>query len=170
MVTPEVYNPEQWNNFFVLVGTGSAALTGLVFVAVTINLKGVAKDATHKYRAINMLSGFTSVFVISSLALMGYQTYRTLGIEWLIVSLFAGAINTNGYIQAFKQQGSLYALSLFRIIGGSACYLGQIIGCLMLLFGSSTGVYISAVSLIINFYFLVSGSWLLILGTLNGPS
>lgn len=167
MITAEVYNPEQWNNFFLLIGTGSATLAGLVFVAMTINLKGISKDATHRYRAINMLSGFTSVFIISSLALMGDQTYRTLGIEWLIVSLLAAAINTNGYIQAFKQHSSLYALSLFRMIGGSACYLGQIIGSLMLHLGSRTGIYISAIALIINFYFLVSGSWLLILGTLH---
>src|SRR5580698_6097881 len=102
MVISEVYNPEQWNSFFILVGTGSATLAGLVFVAMTINLKGVAKDATHRYRAINMLSGFTSVFVVSALALMGHQTYRTLGIAWLVVSLFAAVINTNGYIQAFR--------------------------------------------------------------------
>jgi hypothetical protein len=70
----EVYNIELWNNFFVLVGTGAAALTGLVFVAMSINLKGVTKDATHTYRAINMLSGFTPVFLISGLALMGHQT------------------------------------------------------------------------------------------------
>jgi hypothetical protein len=167
MVTSEVYSPEQWNNFFVLVGTGSATLAGLVFVAMTINLKGVAKDATHRYRAINMLSGFTSVFIISSLALMGHQSYRASAIEWLIVSLLAAAINTNGYIQAFRQHSSLYALSLFRMVGGSACYLGQIIGSLMLLFGSRMGIYVSAIALIVNFYFLVSGSWLLILGTLH---
>jgi hypothetical protein len=57
MTTPAIYNPGQWSNFFVLVGTGSAALTGLVFVAVTINLRGVVEDATHRYRAINMLTG-----------------------------------------------------------------------------------------------------------------
>jgi hypothetical protein len=167
MVTSDIYNPGQWSNFFLLVGTGSATLAGLVFVAMTINLKGIAKDATHKYRAINMLSGFTSVFVVSSLALMGNQTHRSLGIEWLIVSLLAVIVNTNGYIQAFKQPGSLYALSLFRMAGGSACYSGQIIGSLMLYLGSRAGIYVSAIALIINFYFLVSGSWLLILGTLR---
>src|SRR3974377_2471004 len=99
MVGSEVYNPDLWNKFFVLVGTGSAALTGLVFVAMSINLKGVAKDATHRYRAINMLSGFTSVFLLGALALMGHQTYRTLGLEWLLVSSLAAGINTYGYIQ-----------------------------------------------------------------------
>jgi hypothetical protein len=127
MVGSEVYNPEQWTNFFVLVGTGSAALTGLVFVAMSINLKGVAKDATHRYRAINMLSGFTAVFLVGALALMGHQTHRALGVEWLIVSLLAASINTNGYIQGWRS-GGRYALSYGRIIGGSACYLGQIIG------------------------------------------
>lgn len=170
MVSSAVYNPEQWNNFFVLVGTGAAALTGLVFVAMSINLKGVAKDATHRFRAINMLSGFTAVFIVSSLALMGHQTYRTLGIEWLIVSSLAAAINTNGYIQGFRLAGSRYALGLVRIAGGSACYLAQIIGSLLLYFGSGTGIYIGAIAIIVNFYFLISGSWLLVVGTLQSSS
>jgi len=162
-------NPEEWNNFFVLVGGGSAALTGLVFVAITINLKRVAEDATQRYRAINMLNGFTSAFIISCLALMGHRTYQTLGIEWLVVSVLATVVNTNGYIQAFLLGGSSrYALSLVRIVGGSACYLAQVIGSLMLLFGSGLGIYVAAIGLVANFYILISGSWLLIVGTLRG--
>jgi hypothetical protein len=166
MIGSVVYDAGQWSNFFVLVGTGSAALTGLVFVALSINLKGVTRDATHRYRAINMLSGFTAVFVVSALALMGHQTNHSLGIEWLIVSLVAAAINTNGYIQGFRSTGSRYALNAVRIVGGSACFLGQIVGSLVLYFGSTVGIYVAAVALVVNFYFLVSGSWLLILGTL----
>jgi integrase len=74
-------NPEQWTSFFVLVGSGSAALAGLVFVAITINLRGVAEDATHRYRAINMLTGFSSAFIVSALALMGQQTPQALGLS-----------------------------------------------------------------------------------------
>jgi modulator of FtsH protease len=170
MLSSEVYRPELWNNFFVLVGTGSAALTGLVFVAISVNLRAVTRDATHMYRAINMLSGFTAVFIISSFALMGHQTHRTLGLEWLIVSLLAAAINTNGYIHGFSSAGSRYALSHVRVIGGSACYLGQVVGSIMFYFGASSGIYISAIALIINFGFLVSGSWLLIVGTVHGAS
>lgn len=160
-------NPEQWNNFFVLVGSGSAALTGLVFVAITISLRRVAEDATQRYRAINMLNGFTCAFIVSALALMGHQTSQTLGIEWLIVSGLAAAINTNGYVQAFRLRGSSrYALSLLRIVGGTACYLAQIVGALMLLSGDGSGLYVAAIGLIANFYILISGSWLLIVGTL----
>jgi len=141
----------------------------MVFVAMTINLQGVARDATHRYRAINMLSGFTAAFVVSALALMGHQTARTLGIEWLVVSLFAAAINTDGYVQAYRQRGSLYALSPFRMVGGSACYLGQIVGSVMLLCGVGAGAYVAAIALVTNFPFLVSGSWLLIMGTVVTP-
>ena len=167
MAGSEIYSPEQWNNFFLLVGTGSAALTGLVFVAISVNLKDVVSDATHTYRAINMLTGFTAVFILSSFALMGRQTNQSLGFEWLIVSVVAGAINTNGYIHGFSLAGSRYALSRVRVAGGSACYLGQVIGSAVFLFGWDWGIYLSATALIINFYFLVSGSWLLIVGTLQ---
>lgn len=155
----------QWDNFFILVGTGSATLAGLVFVALTINLRGVARDATHRYRAINMLTGFTSVFLISALALMGRQPGLWLGLEWLVVAVAATAINTNGYVQAFRLHSSLYALSRFRVIGGTLCYVGQIVGATMLMLGVQAGIYVGAIALVANFVILVSGSWLLILGT-----
>ena len=166
----EAFSLDQWNNFFVLVGTGSAALTGLVFVAISVNLKDVIRDATHTYRAINMLTGFTAVFILSSFALMGRQTHQSLGLEWLIVSLLAGAINTRGYIRGFSVAGSRYALSPFRVAGGTACYLGQIIGSAAFFLGADWGIYVSATALIVNFFFLVSGSWLLIVGTVHGPN
>jgi hypothetical protein len=160
-------DPEQWTDFFLLVGTGAATLAGLVFVALTINLRGVARDATHRYRAINMLTGFASIFLIAALALMGHQSAFTVGLEWLVVAVLAAAINTYGYIQAFRLRSSLYALSLVRIIGGSLCYLGQIVGAAMLLGGVSAGIEVSALALVATFVYLVSGSWLLIMGTIQ---
>jgi hypothetical protein len=157
----------QWTDYFILVGTGSATLAGLVFVALTINLRGVARDATHRYRAINMLTGFASIFLLSALALMGHQPLVGLGVEWLVVAALALAINTYGYVQAFRLRSSLYALSLVRIIGGSLCYLGQIVGAALLLAGITSGIYVAAISVIATFVYLISGSWLLILGTIQ---
>lgn len=167
MSSLEAYDPGQWENFFILVGTGSAGLTGLVFVAMSINLKAILSDSTHRYRAINMLSGFTSIFVLSALAVMGHSTNRSLGAEWLAISVLAGAINTNGYIHGFSPGSSLYGLGLIRIAGGTACYLGQLVGALLLLFGSRAGIYVAAIALITNFGFLVSGSWLLLVGAVE---
>lgn len=157
----------QWTDFFILVGTGSATLAGLVFVALTINLRGVARDATHRYRAINMLTGFASIFLLSALVLMGHQQLAAVGIEWLVVSVLALAINTYGYVQAFRLRSSLYALSVVRIVGGSLCYLGQIVGAALLVAGIPAGIYVAAISTIATFVYLISGSWLLILGTIQ---
>jgi hypothetical protein len=158
---------EPWSNFFILVGTGSATLAGLVFVALTINLRGVARDATHRYRAINMLTGFASVFLISALALMGRQPAFAVGIEWLVIAALATAINTYGYIQAFRMRSSLYALSKVRMVGGTLGYLGQVVGAILLIADIPAGIYVGATALIANFVYLISGSWLLIMGTIQ---
>jgi len=158
---------EPWNNFFILVGTGSATLAGLVFVALTINLRGVARGATHRYRAINMLTGFACIFIVSAFALMGHQPLVALAIEWLVVSALGTVINSTGFIQAFRLHSSLYALGVVRIVGGSLCYFGLIVGSTMVLVGDEVGINVLAIALIATFVYLISGSWLLILGTIH---
>jgi len=39
----------------------------------------------------------------------------------------------------------------------------------MLLSGVGSGIYVAAIALIANFIILISGSWLLIVGTLRSP-
>src|SRR5262245_21906398 len=51
MLALDAYRPEQWHDFFVMVGGSAAVLTGLVFVALSLNVNVVIKDATHRYRA-----------------------------------------------------------------------------------------------------------------------
>jgi hypothetical protein len=52
MTAADLCRPEQWDNFFHLVGTGALTLTGLIFVAMSLNLRVPAVDATHGNRAI----------------------------------------------------------------------------------------------------------------------
>jgi hypothetical protein len=73
MLALDAYRPEQWHDFFVVVGGAAAVLTGLVFVAASLNVNTVTQDAAHRYRAIDTLSGMTGVFVIYALVLMGGQ-------------------------------------------------------------------------------------------------
>jgi hypothetical protein len=58
------YRPDQWHDFFVIVGGSAAVLAGLVFVALALNVNVVTRDATHRYRAIDALSGMSCVFVL----------------------------------------------------------------------------------------------------------
>src|SRR5580698_4188099 len=85
MIAADVFRPGQWDNFFLLVGTGAVTLTGLVFVAMSLNFKSIALDATHRFRAINTLTGLALVFMRCALVLMGAQTDRSVGAELFVV-------------------------------------------------------------------------------------
>ena len=44
MLALDAYRPDQWRDFFVMVGSSSAALTGLIFVALSLNVSVVTQD------------------------------------------------------------------------------------------------------------------------------
>ena len=152
------------DNFFVMVGGGSAALAGLIFVAMSINPEGIIRNATHKNRAINMLSGFSAIFMACGLALIGTQPPLALGIEWLVLWLIATFIFIRGYVVAIRAGMSSIGLTAPRLGGGTVCYLAEIVGAILLLLGNSIGLAVSAVATIVLFAFLISGAWLLIVG------
>jgi hypothetical protein len=156
--------PEQWNNFFVMVGGGAAALAGLIFVAMSINPQIIIQNTTHKNRAINMLTGFTAIFMASSFALIGNQNFGILGYEWLILWLIAAVIFIRGYVIAIRSGMSSIGLNAPRLSGGTICYLAEVIGSILLILGHSSGLYVAAIAIIVLFAFLISGAWLLMIG------
>ena len=152
------------DSFFVMVGGGSAALAGLVFVALSINPEAIFQNSTHKNRAINMLSGFSAIFMACGLALIGNQSLQALGVEWLFLWLIAMFIFVRGYVVALRAGMSSIGLNVPRLGGGTLCYLAEVIGAAFLVFGYSAGLYIAAIATIALFAFLISGAWLLIIG------
>lgn len=155
---------DQWNNFFVMVGGGAAALAGLIFVAMSINPEVVIRNATHKNRAINMLTGFSAVFMACSLALIGNQPLAALGLEWLCLWVVATVIFVRGYVVAIRSGMSSIGLTTPRLAGGTLCYVAEVVGAVFLIFGDGAGFYIAAIATIVLFGFLISGAWLLIIG------
>jgi hypothetical protein len=156
--------PEQWSNFFFMVGSGAAALAGLIFVAMSINHEIIFRNTTHKNRAVNMLIGFTAVFMASSFALIGNQYLRVVGLEWLILWFTATVLFIRGYVIALGSGMSSIGLTTPRLAGGTVCYVAEVIGAIFLILGYSAGLYIAAIGITILFAFLISGAWLLMIG------
>jgi hypothetical protein len=156
--------PEQWNSFFSLVGGGAATLAGLIFVAMSINHQIIIRNTTHKNRAINMLSGFTAVFMACSFGLIGNQHLGALGFEWLLLWLIATVIFIRGYVKAIRAGMSSIGLDTPRLAGGTLCYLAQVVAAIFLIVGYSIGLYVAAIATIVLFGFLISGAWLLMIG------
>src|SRR6202451_3645089 len=125
MTAADIFRPEQWTNFFLLVGTGAVTLTGLVFVAMSLNLKVIAFDATHRYRAINTLAGLALVFMRCALVLMGAQNHRAVGAELFVVSGISLVLFVLGYANALRMSEGL---KLSRIVGGSLVHLAEMVG------------------------------------------
>jgi len=148
----------------VMVGGGSAALVGLIFVAMSINHEVIIRNTTHKNRAINMLTGFSAIFMASGLALIGNQHLEALGFEWLVLWVIATVIFVRGYVIAIRSGMSSVGLNAPRLAGGTLCYVVEVISAIFLILGYDSGLYVAAVAIIVLFAFLISGAWLLMIG------
>lgn len=164
MVAADVFIPGQWTNFFLLVGTGAITLTGLVFVAMSLNLKAIAGDATHRNRAINTLTGLALVFMRCALVLMGGQNHRAIGAELFVVCGVSAAIFARGYVHAITMSDGL---RLSRIVGGSVIHGAELIGAAVFFFGHMAGLYIAAVAIVVNTCYMITAAWLLVVGTFD---
>jgi hypothetical protein len=160
----EIYRPAEWHDFFIMVGGAAAALTGLVFVAISLNVDVVAGDPTHRHRAIGTLTGFTAVFTICALGVMGGQDYRALGVEWLLVACAGAFVYVYGYVQAIRLGGSSVGIRSHRLIGGTSLYLTEVVGAALLLAGNVHGLYVAAIAMVLLLAFMITGAWLLIMG------
>jgi hypothetical protein len=164
MIAADIYRPGQWTDFFLLVGTGAVTLTGLVFVAMSLNLKVIAVDATHRYRAINTLSGLALVFMSCALVLMGAQNHESIGAELFVISGASAAVFVRGYAKAI---GMSSGLRLSRIVGGSLIHAAEMVGAALFFFGYLSGLYIAAVALVTNTCYMITAAWLLVVGAFD---
>jgi hypothetical protein len=80
-----MFDAPEWNDYFVMVGGGAAALTGLVFVAMSLHLADIVSNPAHRHRARTLLTALTTVFIRCGLVLMGGQTARAVGVEIFVV-------------------------------------------------------------------------------------
>ena len=124
-----------------MVGGAAAVLTGLVFVALSLNLGVLLHDAMHRARSIGTLTNFGAIFVISAVALMGDQTHVSLGVVWLLVSLGAGFVYVRPWPTTRRMSSpSTVMTSSVRFVMGSALYLGEAAGSVLVLSGVTAGL------------------------------
>src|SRR5512132_1388314 len=170
MFAIDAYRPDQWHDFFVMVGGSAAVLTGLVFVALSLAVNVVTQDATHRYRAIDTLTAMTGVFVICALALMGGQDHRAVGVEWLVVAAISIAVYVRGYVNAVRLGGRKALLRGRRMVAAAVLYLAQLVGAALLVAGHIAGLYVAAVAMVVALTLMVSSAWLLVVGmTMREP-
>ena len=95
MFDPDVaYAPALWSSFLSAELGASAALTGLLFVAVSINLSKIIAFPHLTPRAAKALVTLVGILFAVSLCLVPGQPRELLGMELIVVGVFAWAAIT----------------------------------------------------------------------------
>ena len=91
IATLTAYDPSEWTDLFVAAAGASAALAGLVFVAVSINIERILRYQGLPERALETVLLLLSVLVVSILGLIPGQSRVALGAELLGEALLISA-------------------------------------------------------------------------------
>ena len=80
------HQPELWHDFFVVLGSSSAALIGLLFIATSLHLGEIVNDPILRRRAFNNTLFLLMAFVSALLVLIP-QPMPILGAELIAINL-----------------------------------------------------------------------------------
>ena len=97
------YHAEQWTDFALAQLGASAALLGLVFVGLSINLKDVIGSRQLVNRALEAVLALGSVLVASTAVLIPEQSREVLGVELLVVAVVVLSVTIRLQIGAAAQ-------------------------------------------------------------------
>jgi hypothetical protein len=153
----------EWNDFFVATAGASAALTGLIFVGVSISLSRILSIAGLPDRALLSLVLLLNVLVISLLFLVPEFTTKTQGGFILAVSLLVWIIifrlDLGSIRSKHKQYKKQYLLNM--LIDQVATLLFIITGFLLATGCSSPMLYLVA-AIIVSIIKAVMDGWVLL--------
>ena len=160
----------EWQGFFGMAAGTAAGLAGLVFVALSMHLKGIRAYPPYRYRARSSLASMMMVFVLSSLVLFPRQTSAWLGLEELVVIGADGAFLTWSFLRAraavAKRPLGLTLLRPYQLrttLAVGLCLLGMG-GAALVGVGREGGFYVLAAFSIVTVVWVVINTWALVLG------
>jgi hypothetical protein len=161
------YDGSEWTDFFVASAGASAALAGLVFVAVSINVERILQFRGLPERALSTVLLLLSVVLVSLIGLIPGQGRDALAAELLVVSvLFAGTIlrltrpAVAGHDSSLAHLASHWALVLLGTIP-------FVIGAVSLLAEVGGGFYWLAAGIILATAGAVANAWVLLVEILR---
>lgn len=162
MIDP--YQQLQWHDFFVGTAGASAALAGLLFVAISLHIRYVATTFAHRGRARGSVLGLVNVLVVSLVALFP-QPAGWLGLELVVIASAYIAVGVGYELVSISRRGWLRSGStLWRPSVGYLLSAGAVIGGLSLTLRTGPGLYILAVILVVVLVWSLWDAWVLLMG------
>jgi modulator of FtsH protease len=159
---------KEWSMFFAAQVGAGATLTGLVFVALSINLKEILAGPGLPSRAGEALILLMQPVVIGAVALIPGQSLTALGVEVLVIGALTSYQITkmiwNGRALLVQQPRAYMAT---RIGFAEAATLPSLVAAGMLIGGLSAGLYVQTAALMICILDGVLDAWVLLVEILR---
>ena len=158
---------EKWGTFAGVAGGAAAALTGLLFVAVSIRTDVIAKSQALRNRAAQTLALFVTVLLIAILLSIPDQSFRLLGAELIALAVITGGSLTVLGRRARGAQDTAAAHAVASILeavspNATTSILLGIAG-LLLVFGVHAGLDVLVLPVLVALAGGLVSAWLLLL-------
>ncbi|HZU66819.1 MAG TPA: hypothetical protein VFA09_06040 [Ktedonobacteraceae bacterium] len=153
-----------WENFFVGELGASAALTGLVFVGVSINLTKIMASSILTNRALEALVALVAVLFICSLLLIPGQSFLAIGIEILLIGLIDWVMMSLLQLNSLRKTQAQYRRAFVRwgVVSQVAAISFVLAGIVVLIFGIN-GLYWMVAATLLSFLAAFTDAWVLII-------
>jgi hypothetical protein len=153
----------EWHDLFVVTGGAAAALTGLIFVGVSLNLTKILAYASLPNRALLSLLMLLNILIVSILFLIPGQGVIAVGAEILIVEIIFYIMTLRLDIINYKSTAAQYKKQyVVHITIDQLAAIPYLIAAVAILCWSEKGVYIIIPGIIFSFCKAIFDSWVLL--------
>ena len=154
----------EWQGIFSVLAESAATLTGLVFVAVSINLARILSSPGLPGRAAESLAQFLQVFFICAAGMIPQQPAEVLAGEIIGIGLLCwGLQSVSQVLYARSKSGHPKWWLVTRVVTTQLGSVPLFVGAVYLLSGSSAGLYWLTVGFFFSFLAGVVNAWILLI-------
>lgn len=153
----------EWANFFIAEVGASAALAGLIFVGVSLNLTKILASAALPDRAFEALVFLITILVVSSLMLVPQQSLTTLGAEVLVTAIIVWLIMIRFDLNAYRKGEIQFRRhAVFNMTLNQFAMLPYAIAGIAILAQGVNGIYWLVPAILFSFFKAIMDSWVLL--------
>jgi hypothetical protein len=152
-----------WDVFFAAQLGASAALTGLLFVGVSFNMKTIVAIPTLPDMALRAFVLLVGILLISTVLLIPGESNAYTGLEVLGIGVIAGILVGWFGFRNFRRTEAQYRFStVLEVALGEFAVAGYLAaGAVLLVFGA-VGTYLIVLAFVASYIVAIVNSWVLL--------